>query len=149
MTRPLVLEKFLPYRLSIASNMVSDTIAGAYRSLFALNIPEWRLVAVLAERGRATQFELGAATRMDKVTVSRAAASLTARALVERTSNPDDKRSHRLSLSKSGLALYAQVAPKALELEERLLAGFSAAEVRNLEEMLAKLEDAADRLLEG
>ena len=86
---------------------------------------------------------------MDKVTVSRAAASLTARALVERTSNPDDKRSHRLSLSKSGLALYAQVAPKALELEERLLAGFSAAEVRNLEEMLAKLEDAADRLLEG
>lgn len=142
----LVLERFLPYRVSVASNVVSDVIAGAYRSLFGLSIPEWRLVAVLAERGHATQFALGAATRMDKVTVSRAAAALTARALIARASNPEDKRSHHLSLTKSGRTLYAQVAPKALELEERLLAGFSAGEIETLEKMLIRLEEAADRM---
>ncbi|MDT9600792.1 MarR family winged helix-turn-helix transcriptional regulator [Sphingosinicella rhizophila] len=148
MPGPLVLDKFLPYRLSITTNLVSDVIAGAYRSLFGLSIPEWRLVAVLAERSQATQLELGAATRMDKVTVSRASAALTSRALVERTANKDDRRSHRLSLTKSGRALYGQVAPKAIELEERLLAGFSPKEVENLQAMLMRLESAAHRMAE-
>ena len=46
----LVLEQFLPYRLSILSNTVSNTIARDYRDLFGLNIPEWRVMAVLAAR---------------------------------------------------------------------------------------------------
>ena len=41
--------RFLPYRLSIASNVVSDAIATTYHALFGLRIPEWRLVAVIAE----------------------------------------------------------------------------------------------------
>jgi len=139
----LKLGTFLPYRLSIASNAVSDVIAGAYRSLFGLSVPEWRLVTVLAEREQATQFELGAATRMDKVTVSRAAIALVDRGLVVRAANPGDKRSHLLSLSGSGRELYGEVAPKALALEKELLAGFSAEERALLMAMLARVEEAA------
>ncbi len=142
----LALEKFLPYRLSIASYMVSDVIAGAYRSMFGLSIPEWRLVTVLAQRGQASQFELRAATRMDKVTVSRAAAALVSRALVDRSPNPEDQRSHRLALTESGRSLYAEIAPKALELERELLIGFSPQEVSALEAMLVRLEEAAAKV---
>ncbi len=35
----LKLDDFLPYRLSIASNAVSDAVAGAYRARFGLKIP--------------------------------------------------------------------------------------------------------------
>ena len=139
----LMLGTFLPYRLSIASNAVSDVIAGAYRSLFGLSVPEWRLVTVLAEQEQATQNELGAATRMDKVTVSRAAIALVERGLVTRAANPGDRRSHLLALSGSGRELYGEVAPKALALETELLAGFCAEERAALMAMLARLEEAA------
>jgi DNA-binding MarR family transcriptional regulator len=149
MTRVLRLDSFVPYRLSIASNAVSDVIAGAYRALFGLNVPEWRLITVLAERGAATQFGLGSATRMDKVTVSRAAIALVDRGLVKRSPNPDDKRSHLLTLTSQGRALYDQVAPKALALEDTILSGFKPAEVATLLGMLQRLHDAAAELADG
>ncbi|WP_308223002.1 MarR family winged helix-turn-helix transcriptional regulator [Sphingomonas sp. J344] len=85
MTATLKLDAFLPYRLSVASNRVSGTIAGAYQARFGLRIPEWRLVTVLAEFGSMSQQALCGRTQMDKVTVSRAAISLHERGLVTRT----------------------------------------------------------------
>src|SRR6201999_4585598 len=99
MPTTLKLDQFLPYKLSIASNAVSDAIATAYRTLFGLRIPEWRLVAVLAEHGGMSQQALCGRTRMDKVTVSRAAIALVERELVARGANPDDQRSHLLTLT--------------------------------------------------
>ncbi|UUL83087.1 MarR family winged helix-turn-helix transcriptional regulator [Sphingomonas qomolangmaensis] len=142
----LHLDSFLPYRLSIASNRVSGVVAITYQAMFGLRIPEWRLVAVLAEGEGATQQALGAATRMDKVTVSRAAIALAERGLVDRLPNPGDQRSHILSLSAAGRALYEQVAPKAIEMEARLFEGFDAAERRQLRAMLERLEAAAAAL---
>ena len=84
------LDDFLPYRLSIVSNAVSDAIASTYQALFGLRIPEWRLIAVIAETDGLTPQALALATRMDKVTVSRAAAALAKRALVERRPHPAD-----------------------------------------------------------
>jgi DNA-binding MarR family transcriptional regulator len=139
----LKLDQFLPYRLSIASNRVSSAIATAYQALFGLRIPEWRLIAVIAESDGLTQQALGAATRMDKVTVSRAAIALVDRGLVERRPNPDDQRSHLLSLTAAGQTLYESVAPKALELEAKIFAGFSAGEIATFRAMLERLEASA------
>src|ERR1700754_4477032 len=103
MTRQLILDNFLPYRLSVASNLVSDAIASTYESLFGLRIPEWRLVAVTAENpGGITQQQIGTITWMDKVTVSRAAISLVERGLLARRPNGTDRRSHHLVLTPAG-----------------------------------------------
>ncbi|WP_326524389.1 MarR family winged helix-turn-helix transcriptional regulator [Sphingomonas sp.] len=146
MPKPLKLDDFLPYRLSIASNRVSDAVAGSYRALFGLRIPEWRLVAVLAESEGMTQQALGRQTRMDKVTVSRAAIALADRGLVVRAPNPGDQRSHLLALSDAGRALYADVAPKALEMEARIFDQLDAGELAALRSMLARIEVAVDHL---
>lgn len=140
----LILDDFLPYRLSIASNTVSDAVAGAYRAMFGLRIPEWRLVAVLAEGGNMSQQALCGRTRMDKVTVSRAAIALAERGLIARASNPEDQRSHLLTLTGEGWALYEQIAPQALEFERRIFAGFSDAEKQQLEAMLHRIEAAVE-----
>lgn len=139
----LKLNAFLPYRMSIASNAVSDAVASAYRNLFGLRIPEWRLVAVLAEGGAMSQQALCGRTRMDKVTVSRAAIGLVERGLVARAANPIDQRSHLVALTQEGWQLYEQVAPKALELERQLFASFSDAEKEQLAAMLERIEAAA------
>ena len=138
--RPLILEEFIPYRLSITSNLVSDTIARSYAALFALSIPEWRLVAVVAETGGVTQQQISRRTRMDKVTVSRAAAGLVDRGVFRREMNPADKRSHVLRTTAAGEELYRAIAPKALDLEARLFASFSAAEIAQLLDMLARID---------
>ena len=145
-TPPLRLDAFLPYRLSIASNRVSDAVATAYRSLFGLRIPEWRLIAVLAEGDGLSQQALGRATRMDKVTVSRAAIALAERGLIERRAEATDQRAARLSLTAAGRTLYAQVAPKALAIEATLFEGFAPAERETMRDMLERLEAAAQRL---
>jgi len=139
----LKLDQFLPYRLSIVSNRVSAAVASTYQALFGLKIPEWRLVAIIAETEGATQQALGLATRMDKVTVSRAAATLVERGLVERRPNATDQRSHLLSLTEAGRTLYENVAPKALELEAQVFAGFTKAEIASFRAMLDRLETSA------
>ena len=128
-------EVVLPFWLVHHGNNIARTLGTAlisppfaYQSLFGLSIPEWRLVAVIAEEEAVTQAAIGTRTRMDKVTVSRAAIALAGRGLVERRPNKGDRRSHLLALTSAGQELYRAVAPKALELEARLFAGFSAAE---------------------
>ena len=138
----LVLDDFIPYRLSVTSNVVSDAIAQTYEALFGLSIPEWRVIAVVAEEGGVTQAAIGTRTRMDKVTVSRAAIALVGRGLLARSEHAD-RRSHGLTLTLAGADLYTQVAPKALELEARVFAGFDRGEVDAFVAMLRQIEEVA------
>jgi DNA-binding MarR family transcriptional regulator len=144
MTDPILrLADFLPYRLSYTSNLVSGKIAQVYQSLFGLSIPEWRLIAVLAEQPGTTQQAIGSLTGMDKVTVSRAAVSLVERGLVGRAPNPDDKRSQFLSLTQTGQQLYAEVAPKAKEMEAAIFSALSPDEQFMLRHLLLRIDAAA------
>jgi len=142
----LRLDAFLPYQLSIASNAVSGAIARAYVTHFGLRIPEWRLIAVLAEEEGLTQQALVARTEMDKMTVSRAAQALAERGLVSRTRHGSDGRSHALELSAEGRSLYAQIAPKALAMEAELLKGLTSGEIEALKATLHKLKVASHAL---
>lgn len=139
----LTLDRFLPYRLSVASNAVSTRISTAYRRRFGLKIPEWRLVTILAESDRITPAVIGEKTRMDKIAVSRAASALIERGLVATTANPADGRSHLLSLTDEGRSLYAEVAPMALAAEVELFGAFTAEERRSLDRLLRRIESAA------
>lgn len=141
--KSLILDDFIPYRLSVTSNVVSDVIATAYEALFGLSIPEWRVIAVVAENDGVTQQEICATTRMDKVMVSRAAIALVDRELIARAPNRADRRSRLLALTRAGRKLYADVAPKALEFEQRIFENFPAEEVERFIAMLRAIEARA------
>ena len=137
------LDHFLPYRLSVASNAVSTLIARTYEDRFRLTIPEWRSIAILAEKGEATPLEISRTARMDKISVTRATQKLSGRGLVTSRHNPDDRRSYFLRLTQEGLTLHQRVSPLALELEADLLRRFTPAEIASLTGMLRRLEAAA------
>jgi len=143
MADTLRLDNFLPYRLSVASNAVSTRISNAYRKRFGLKIAEWRLIAILAEAASLTPAALGERTRMDKITVSRAATALIDRGLNEATDNPADGRSHLLALTADGATLYAEIAPLALDAERTLFARLTAEERAVLEALLRRIEATA------
>src|SRR5262249_37624447 len=136
----LILDHFIPYRLSVTSNLVSDVIASAYEALFGLTIPEWRVDGAVAGLTGITTQEICTATRMDKVTVSRATIALVDRGLVARAPNSADRRSRLLALTRAGQALYADVAPKALEFEHRIFAHFPPEEIDRFMNMLRAIE---------
>ena len=138
--RALILDNFLPYRLSFTTNLVSERIATAYQTLFGVSIPEWRVIAHTAEHDGITQLEIGQRSRMDKVTVSRAAIALTKRGLLERKPNPSDKRSHRLVLTVAGRELYSKIVPKALELERDIFATVPEDELEAFQATLRKID---------
>ncbi len=142
----LVLEEFLPYRLSILSNRVSGAIAKRYAKVFDLTVPEWRIIAVLGRRPGLTAKEIAEATEMDKVAVSRAVARLSRRRRVRASADRDDARRQRLSLTREGEELHARIAPIALQTEEKLLAALSARERRELDALIDRLLQSARRL---
>ena len=142
--KKLNLDNFLPYRLSVASNALSSRIAAEYENRFGLKIPEWRLMAVLGEGQPKTQRELVEATRMDKVTVNRAAKALADRQLIARQAHEVDGRSHHLELTETGCSLYDAIVPAAIASEARLESNLSPDERAALLAILAKLTTAAE-----
>ena len=137
----LDLEHFLPYRLSVLSNRVSDAIARVYSDRFALGITEWRVMAVLGRYPDLSANEVAQRTAMDKVAVSRAVARLTAAGRLQRETHDDDRRRSVLRLSEAGYRIYDEVAPLALAFEQRVLEGMDAAERALLFRLLDRLDE--------
>lgn len=135
----LQLEKFLPYRLSVLTNTVSGAIAAAYAQRFALSIPEWRVLAVLAETSGLSAAQVASRTAMDKVAVSRAVASLLRAKRIVRSQSSTDRRRSMLRLSGTGSRLYAQVVPIALEYERELLKPLGHAQRKQIDALLRAL----------
>jgi DNA-binding MarR family transcriptional regulator len=142
----LVLEEFLPYRLSILSNRVSRAIARRYAKTFGLTIPEWRVIAVLGRRPGLTAKEIAEATEMDKVAVSRAVARLTASRRVAARADHADARRQLLALTREGESVHARIAPIALASEQKLLAALDARERTQLDALIDRLLVAAKAL---
>ena len=140
------LADFLPYLMSVTTNAVSDMIAGEYRARFGLKIPEWRIMAVLGDAGAQTQRSLVGATRMDKVAVNRACKVLEDRGLVARRPNADDGRSHHIDLTAAGKAMHGEIMPLALDMERRLFASLSAAELRDFKTLLGRITNRVAEL---
>jgi DNA-binding MarR family transcriptional regulator len=136
---PLELEHFLPYRLSILSNTVSQAIADDYQRRFDLSMTEWRVMAVLARFDGLSAREVAERTAMDKVAVSRALARLVESGRVNRSTHGDDKRRSVLGLSEAGWVIHDEVAPMAREHERELLARLDENERVWLERILDKL----------
>lgn len=139
MTR-LDLEHFLPYRLSVLSNRISQDIARLYAERFELGITEWRVLAVLGRQSDLSAREVAERTAMDKVAVSRAVATLLERGRIERDTDANDRRRTALRLSPAGEAVYAEIAPLALAYEQRLLDPLDAEERHWLAHLLTRME---------
>jgi DNA-binding MarR family transcriptional regulator len=142
------LDRFLPYRLSVLTNLVSSTIADAYQRRFGLSIPEWRVLAVLARYPGLSAAAVAERTRMDAVAVSRAVARLLAARRLRRAVSRDDRRRSVLSVSAAGAAVYRAVAPLALNYERELLASLGAADREAFDRILALLTARAQGLSE-
>ena len=135
------LSAFLPYQLAVVASRVSKGFAERYRAEFGLTIPEWRVLAHMAQFDAVSVREIQARVDMDKSKVSRAAARLEATGLIEKRGDPKDRRLLDMRLTEKGRDLMARITPIAEAYQAELLARigahapeFRAALLRLLEE---------------
>jgi len=145
----LVLEQFLPYRLSVLSNRVSHAIARAYGERFKLTIPAWRVMVILNRYPGSAAADLVEKTAMDKVAISRAVSILLKKGYISRDEHSEDKRRWSLNLSEEGYNIYRQIQPLALFYEQDLLKDFNDEEILLLHKILDRLTICATRWAEN
>ncbi|SDK11641.1 MarR family winged helix-turn-helix transcriptional regulator [Microbulbifer yueqingensis] len=139
----LQLERFLPYRLSVLSNRVSNAIAQAYGSRFDLTIPAWRVMAILGRFPDLSAAELVEQTAMDKVAISRAVSVLQRNDYITRSEDPADRRRQVLNLSPLGREVYERIVPLAQQYENDLMSSLTPEERAQLDSIIEKLMDRA------
>ena len=118
---PIRLDTFLPYRVAVLSDRLSQRLAHEYEGC-GLTSPHRPVLAAVAEKpGRSAQ-DVVRMTPMEKATVSRAVSALIARGLMRRAADDRDGRTSRLTLTGEGERLYCEIAPGVLAIEADIAA---------------------------
>lgn len=145
-SQALELENFLPYRLSVLAQLVSESLHDLYAQPYGLSVTQWRVLAALGRFAPLTASEVGQRIVMDKVAVSRAVAGLMQRGLVERSTDYADRRRASLKLSARGKAMHGRIVPIALAYETRLYEALSAGERKTFNKLADRLFARAEAL---
>ena len=144
----LKLEEFLPYRLTICANLVSQALSRVYAERYKIGVPEWRVLVTLGQFGAMTAKAIGLHSHMHKTKVSRAVALLERRRLVARRANRADMREAFLSLTAAGRDVYNDLAPLALDFARQLMDTVESTDRAALDRALKKLTERSAKLAE-
>ena len=134
------LEHFLPYQLNQMANHISDDFARVYQQKYDLTIPQWRVLANLAQYGKSNAKDLCTQANMDKSTVSRAIKSLLQRGYIQAELNQQDKRVTQVMLNEQGNAIYKLIAHDAQNWEAQLAKKFTKQQQTQLLNLLKELK---------
>jgi DNA-binding MarR family transcriptional regulator len=135
----LLLEEFLPYKLSYLTNLISDDLSKLHTYQYGIANTEWRVMAVLGVSSGVSAGHVAEKTAMDKVAVSRAINNMIKNGLIERHFSKEDKRRSELMLSEEGENVYRNIVPLVLQYEDDIMGTLSENERRELTNILAKL----------
>jgi DNA-binding MarR family transcriptional regulator len=124
----LPIDSSLFFKLTRVVNLTARPFVETLSRTHHLSLNEWRTMVVLASHPGVAARDVAEATGLDKMSVSRAIASLERQGRLQREPDPADARSSRLTLSAAGQALYRTIGTLAAQREAQLFAGISAAE---------------------
>lgn len=133
------LEDFIPFKLAVVANRVSQSIGHLFETQYNIQIPEWRILMALYAYSDLVFTEVVGRTSMDKARVSRAQRRLVDLGLITTTDDPGDGRRRILSLTATGAQRCADILPAAAAREAWYLEALDKHEQRQLDVILNKL----------
>jgi len=136
----LALENFLPYRLNLAAEKVSQKFAREYKRRYGLTRPEWRTFATIGQFGIITAREICLHSPMHKTKVSRAVFALEKRRWVKRTPDPADRRLEHLELTTIGKTTYKDLIEVARVFEKNFINSIGEDDAEHLLNALTAIE---------
>jgi DNA-binding MarR family transcriptional regulator len=133
------LEDFIPYKLAVVANRVSQSIGHLFETKYNLQMPEWRILMALYAYGDLVFNEVVDRTSMDKARVSRAQRRLVDLKMITTSDDPNDGRRLFLALTPMGIKRCAEILPDAAEREAWFLGALDDEEHHQLDVILNKL----------
>lgn len=135
----LALAEFIPNKLAVVANRLSQSIGSLFEQKYGIQIPEWRILMTLHSYGPLAPSEVVEHTSMDKGRVSRAQRRLVELGLVAASNDPRDGRRLVLFLTRTGMHMCAAIIPEARQTEAWFLSVLSEQERRALDRALSRL----------
>ena len=133
------LEDFIPFKLAVVANRVSQSIGHLFQTQYNLQMPEWRILMALYAYGDLLFTEVVERTSMDKARVSRAQRRLVDLGMIATADDPGDGRRLILSLTATGAQRCADILPAAAAREAWYLEALDDHEHQQLDVILNKL----------
>lgn len=141
--RPTQLDELLNYRLLRLQAASGAPVIRMLEGRYGIARREWRLIALLADRGPLSPSLLAGQLQLDRPRTSRAIGSLLNKKLVAREPQPGDTRRAQVALTPAGQALYAQVFPRVAEINAKVVEVLDDDAVEALDHILARLTERA------
>jgi MarR family transcriptional regulator, organic hydroperoxide resistance regulator len=132
------LGQFLPYLINRAGVRLAVNFARDIADT-GVALQEWRVLAVLAATGEQRLSDLADLTSIDLSTLSRLVTRMARQGLVARLNGNADRRERRIALTQRGRDRTRAIIPTARRYERLALAGFSAAQERELKQLLRRV----------
>lgn len=133
-----VIEDSLGYRVNRAARAMAQQLADEIRPA-GVGIGQWAVLMFLWARDGRSQAELSRVVAIEPPTMVRTIDRMVRDGLVERHPDATDARISRIHLTDRGRWLRDELVPKAVAVNERMLARVSASERRTLLRLLTKL----------
>ncbi|MBB4262752.1 MULTISPECIES: MarR family winged helix-turn-helix transcriptional regulator [unclassified Bradyrhizobium] len=137
----LDLERYVPAFVTFIANKLSNSATAFYQREFGVNVTEWRVMSLLAIEPGIPASRICHVIGFDKGPVSRTLAGLEKRGLISIRTDPNDGRTHSISLTARGRATHDKVIAAALERERRLLSCLNKDEREVLIGLLRRLHE--------
>lgn len=134
------LDNFLPYLLNRITNRLNLNLLEDLRPL-KINVPRWRVLAVLHARDGRSIGELAAYTVMDQSTLSRVIDQMERDGLVERRPGPSDSRVVCVHILDAGNRTFDAILPHAMRHMKQAIKDFSGQDQVTLLRLLHKVLD--------
>ena len=139
------LEDFLPYALNRAAEVSSRDFQRIYKDKYGMLRTEWRVLFHLGRYGEMTAKTICDRADIHKTKVSRAVAALEAKSLLNRRTQPQDRRHETLCLTPRGHRVFADLNEAARAYDARLAARFTREEQDILRRCLRTITEMRER----
>jgi DNA-binding MarR family transcriptional regulator len=140
---PRSLFDLVNYQMHMIESLSASNVTRMCEGEFGITRREWRFIALLAAVGEMAPSDLALRSGLDRSRTSKALMPLLAKRLIERRSQPGDRRRASVALSAEGQALYARIFPRVVEVNTALLDVLGQGDVATLARLLTRLRRRA------
>ena len=139
MSDRLDLANYLPYLVNRLGSALVENFTATALAQHNLNIDAWRVMAVLANRGKQRQIDLADMTSIEVSTLSRLITRMVKMGLVTRRRSENSNREVVVDLAAKGRGLVNRIIPLAHRLETSAGAGIPASDLAVVKRVLRRM----------
>ena len=144
--QPRRLDELLNFRLHMLQAVSGAPIVRLLEGRHGITRSQWRLLALLADRGPLSPSHLAEQGQLDRARTSRAIGMLVNKKLALREALVTDPRRARVSLTQAGQQLYETVFPQIADINAQLVSALDDATVEALALAIEQLKTKAQAL---